>query len=100
MQNVCLQTYIQGQQNTLKIILRFLKKHNLHERITREKVGLRMQSFQVIIFTSIRTFREIFKCALVYLKDLLFGLYMETHTNTLLSSKYDHPEPLGRINLI
>ena len=39
----------------------------LYGRTTREFLGLRMRNFQGIIFILIRTNREIFKSALVYL---------------------------------
>ena len=43
------------------------KKYNLHGCITRAFTELRMRSFQGIVFIRIRTNKEIFKSALVYL---------------------------------
>ena len=43
------------------------EKYKLYGKITRELLGLRMRNFQRVIFIWIRTNREIFKSALVYL---------------------------------
>ena len=43
------------------------EKYKLYGKITRELLGLRVRNFQCVIFIWIRTNREIFKSALVYL---------------------------------
>ena len=45
----------------------FFKKIQTLERITREFLELRMRNFQGITFILLRTNKEIFKSALVYL---------------------------------
>ena len=51
----------------LKISPLFKKFLKLHGQITPEFFGLRMRSFQVIVFMETQTHKEIFKSALAYL---------------------------------
>ena len=44
-------------------------------RLTREFLKSRMQNFQVLFFVWIRTYREIFKSTLVYLKEYISNSY-------------------------
>ena len=51
----------------LKISLLFRKFSNFHGKITREFLGLRMRNFRLFLLYEQKTYREIFKSALVYL---------------------------------
>ena len=51
----------------LKISLLFKESYKLHEQITRELLGLRMQNVQGIAFVRTQIDRDIFKSGLVYL---------------------------------
>ena len=56
----------------------------MYGQITREFLGLQMQNFQGIMFIWIRTYREIFKSALVYLypDQVLHFLLFDKHEYT------------------
>ena len=59
------------------------KFHKLYRYITREFIGLRMPNFQDSIFIWTRTYRQIFKSALVYL------MFCSTNIWNLIKTRRD-----------